>query len=182
MAAAVVLAATAFAASQDWWQGDSSGGTVSVRTTMPTGPVIYIRPECTLDRINTLKNTDGSTPDHMGGPGGPIPAGFMPVRAVRCSAYGDSKSLTQTQAEIRDPSALNDLLAAYRTTSVLEPETAKRFCPLYADMDPTIALVDAHGTAVWPAPPRDDCHHVIEAVKTAVGNDKWVVTGSVTTH
>jgi hypothetical protein len=179
---AAAMAATAGAAVGWRYAPDlTSGHMARVKTTMPTGSPVYVMPECTLTSSNTLKNADGSTPDHIGGPGGPVPPGFTPLRAVRCGAYGDDKSMTQTQAEVRDPSALAALVAAYRTESVLEFQGPMWICAAYADLGPAIALVDAHGTAIWPAAPRDSCGHVIVAVKKATGGDKWIVTKSVTT-
>lgn len=170
------LTATAVAGGWYWWQNDSPGH-AQVATAMPSGPPVYVRPECTLTQVNSFR--DG--PD--GGWGGRIPAGFTPVRAVRCSEYGDGKSETKTQLELRDPAALSSLVAAYHTTAIGGHKDPERICAAYADADPDIALVDAHGTAIWPGAPRDECHHVIAAVKQATAsNDGWIVTGSAVIH
>ncbi len=180
----VVLAATGGAVAGWRYAPDStSSSLVRVATRMPTGAPVYVTPECTLTPpVNTLKNADGSAPDHIGGRGGPIPPGFTPVRAVRCGEFGDGMSTTQTQAEIQDPQALSALTAAYRSTTDLEYRGPVMACAAYADLDPAVALVDAHGTAIWPGPPRDSCDHVVAAVEKIVEKGPWAVTRSVTTH
>ena len=84
---------------------------------------------------------------------------------------------TQTKAY----SALDDLITAYRMpapTTDVRAGTAVD-CPAYMDPDPVIAFVDAQGTAVGPAPPRDtSCGHISTRVKTALAALHWTVTKS----
>ena len=183
---AVAMVATAGAVegwrhSPDYPNG-VSGYWGMVATRMPTGSPVHVRPECTLDRANTLKNTDGSAPKQQGDTGGPIPPGFTPVRAVRCGFYGDDQSVTATQAELRDPQALKALVAAYHTTHVRTWVSPQTFCAFDLQLDPPIAFVDAHGVAIAAAAPRDvPCGDIVPAVRFATQKGPWVVTGSVTT-
>lgn len=175
-AAALLLAGTAFAADRIFWQSPHS-----VRTAMPTGAVVHVAPRCTLAPMgNSLKGADGAPPELLGGPGGPIPAGFTPVRAVLCGAYGDNKSATATQLETRDPGTLDRLLKAYGTTSIAKPPGDG--CTTEMDFDPAVALVDAQDQAIMPGPPRDTCLHIIRAVRDVLEHGQWVVTDSATTH
>jgi len=182
-----VVAATAGAV-EGWRHSPDSpndtGYWTTVATRMPAGSPVHVMPECTFTSFNTLKNTDGSTPDNLprDQEAGPIPADFVPVRAVRCAEFWNGGSETATRAEIREPGALNALLAAYRTTKVREYREPIMDCTDNLDLDPAIALVDAHGTAIWPAPPRDTCGHIVTAVNTFFTNDQWIVTDSVTIH
>ncbi|WP_194893906.1 hypothetical protein [Catenulispora pinisilvae] len=158
------------------------GHWATVATRMPTGAPVYVKPECTLTLGNAFESATGSAPVRIGR-GGPIPAGFTPVRAVRCGVYGDSSSETATQSEVRDPGALKAMVAAYRTTHVREHVGDQPvFCPAIAELDPIVALVDAHGVAIVPGAPRDACDFIVPAVISATRDAVWTVTKSVTVH
>ncbi|NUR63991.1 MAG: hypothetical protein HOV87_35840 [Catenulispora sp.] len=176
----VLVAGTAFAASRDFWQdGPSTGPITMAMTRMPTGPVVHVQPECTLDGVpGSLKSADGSAPKVPGAPGGPVPAGFIPVRAIFCSSYGDNKSTTATQLETRDPVLLAQLMTAYSTASVAKLGDR---CTLDMQFDPAVALVDAQGTAIMPGPPRDTCDKVVSPVRDVLKDARWTVTRSATT-
>ena len=157
------------------------GHWATVATRMPSGSPVYVKPECTLTLGNAFESTTGSAPVPMG-VGGPIPAGFAPVRAVRCGVYGDSSSETATQSEVRDPGVLKAMVDAYRTTHVREHVSDPQICPAIAELDPIVALVDAHGVAIVPGAPRAVCDFVVPAVISATRDAVWTVTESVTVH
>lgn len=128
-------------------------------TRMPSGPPVYVRPECPLP------------PDR----GGPIPKGFKAVRVIECGLPGGDGALT-------DPNAVHALVAAYRTTHTREYISSKTACALFADNDLPIAFVDAHGVAIEPAAPRDICGHVVGAVRDAAGKAQWAGARTAPAH
>lgn len=127
-----------------------------VATRMPSGSPVYVRPECPLPA----------------GFGGPIPKGFAAVRVIQCGmTAGDGAQ------EVTNPKAVQALVAAYRTTHTREWISSEMFCAAYADSDPRIAFVDAHGVAIMAAAPRDTCDHVVGAVRDA--RTPWTGTATV---
>lgn len=165
-----------------------SAGTRSRPNAMPTSATVYVQTTCSFTAMNTLVPTDPAqrtampSATHPGvGHGGAIPPGFTPVALIGCPfAVADAtgaRIATQTKAD----SALDDLITAYRMPAPaadIRSGTAVA-CPAYMDPDPVIAFVDAQGTAVWPAPPRDaTCGHISTRVTTALAALHWTVTKS----
>ena len=157
--------------------------TASVPGPVPSSAIVYVEDHCSMTASNGLTPIGASrqtaAPTMNPGSGGVFPAGFVPVEAISCGTLeenvaGDGvwRVATQTKAV----GSLADLLTAYRTPA---PSTTGGACTLDLDMDPVIALVDAAGTAIWPAPPRDrQCKHVSTKVTAAIGALRWAVTAS----
>jgi hypothetical protein len=154
---------------------------------MPTNLTVYVKTTCSFTATNTLVPTDPanqvgrSMTDPAYGHGRAIPAGFTPVAVIGCPfAVLDPASGTRTATQTKADSGLDDLFTAYRMPApTVEIPAGPRLCSADFDPDPVIAFVDASGTAVWPAPPRDaNCDHISTRVRTALAAVHWTVTKS----
>ena len=150
-----------------------------------TAATVYVENQCSFTTANTLVPKGSGPPFLMGperagsGHGGAIPDGFAPVGVIGCGLDvqstpedGTSQIATQRRAD----GDLDDLISAYRMPA---PPDHGNGCTAEMDADPVIAFVDAKGTAIWPAPPRDArCGHISTRVSAALKALHWTVTKS----
>jgi hypothetical protein len=183
--AAAALLATALISGCATEDSGSSGGAAPGAAAIPDSATVYVKTACSLTAGNTLVPLDPAksptaSPGYPGlGRGGAIPAGFAPVSVIGCGmdvqdvpGDGTWQVATQTEAD----GDLDDLVAAYRMPAPTPPGNV---CTTDMDLDPAIAFVDAGGTAIWPAPPRDAiCHHISTRVTAAMRALHWPVTKS----
>lgn len=175
--------ATAAGAGLGWHYapGSSDNRTHLVLATVPTGPPVYVQPECAATEPPSFKPPAG-TPAGSGTPQNPIagrvPPGFTPVRAVRCQEDYQTGGFAVTQSETTTPSDLQTLLAALRPPLISEPVGPHLVCPDIGIVPLAIALVDAHGTAVRVDLPRDRCDLYAEPSLQKLGTVHWTVTAT----
>jgi hypothetical protein len=103
----------------------------------------------------------------------PLPAGFHPVKAVRCSSelrtVPGNGVWQADEADVAD-SGLAPLLAALKLPSA--PST-QGICTAVGFVRPNFALVDAGGVVVRPKLPEDGCGVPFEQVLTALNALPW---------
>lgn len=155
-----------------------------VPATVAAGPTVPVAGHCSMTTLNALVPVGGPARAPAGvSRGGSLPPDFTPVRVFSCATEerdvpGDG--LWRVAEERSAPAgAIADLVAAYRTTTAAVMSGPDSACALVADEDPPIAFVDAHGTAIWPAPPRDPkCSHIVPTVTAAIHAVPWTVTAT----
>jgi hypothetical protein len=172
---AATLAATGGAAVGWHYAPDSADQTRMVRATVPTGPPVYVLPECTTTPPAAFR-LPGAAPAGEA-LAGRVPSGFVPVRAVRCEQdFLESGTFSVTRSETSTEADLQAVLAALRPPLIAEPVGGVVFCPAIAVVPVAIALVDAHGTAVRVDLPRDGCGLYVDSSVRTLGTVHWTVT------
>ena len=155
---------------------DTNTRTHLVLATVPTGPPTYVLPQCAATRQPTFRSSDSPAPEQQSA--GSVPAGFAPVRAVKCEQDFASSGITVTQSETRTDADLRTVLAALQTPRIEEPVGRYIACPAIGVVPVAIALVDAHGTAVRVDLPRDECSLYVGSALQTLHSAQWTVTST----
>jgi hypothetical protein len=172
---AAALAATAGAVvGWHYAPGSTEVRTHLVSAKVPTGPPVYVEPECTVTPQAAFQPSAATPPGSESA--GRVPSGFIPVRAVRCETAFQTGTFTVTQSETSTDGDLRAVLAALRPPRIPEPTGPVMVCPAIASVPVTIALVDARGTAVRVDLPRDRCGLYVEPALRTLDTVHWTVT------
>lgn len=189
---AATLAAAAGAGLGWRYAPDSSDTAYSTRlvlATVPTGPPVYVQPQCAVTMQPAFRPV-GATPADSGTPqtqaaesqtAGRIPPGFIPVRAVRCDRGYVPDGFTVIQSVTLTAPEVQTVLASLRAPRILEPVGPRLMCPAIGVVPLAIALVDAQGSAVRVDLPRDQCGLYVESAVRTLNSVPWTVTGTTKT-
>jgi hypothetical protein len=150
-----------------------------VRAAVPTGPPVYVRPECTTTggaAFLPLPSTPAPSDVQQQQTAGRVPPGFTAVRAVKCaSSYEPTPAVIQS--ETTTPADLQKVLAALRPPLVEEPD-GPIACPAIGQLPVAYALVDAQGTAVRVDFPRGICGLYVDSALQRLSTVHWSTTGT----
>lgn len=148
-------------------------------TQVGSGTPVRVADHCPMTAANTLTVLDPESAKlypHIGA----LPADFVPVRVFTCETDDRAVSGDGNWRFAIERTAPGDVIArlaaAYRIPAAFKSDG--RHCPgEFIYPDPQIAFVDAQGTAIWPAAPRDPvCGEVIAAVDLAEQTASWTTT------
>jgi hypothetical protein len=168
---------------------DTAYSTRLVLATVPTGPPVYVQPQCAATWQPAFRPL-GPTPADSGTPqaqtaapqrAGRVPPGFVPVRAVRCDQRYEPGDLSVVQEETSTASDLQTVLAALKAPRIEETVGPILMCPAIGVIPLAIALVDAHGSAVRVDLPRDQCDLYVESAVRTLDAAHWTVAGTTKT-
>jgi hypothetical protein len=188
---AATIAATAGAGLGWRYAPDSSDAAYATRlvlATVPTGPPVYVQPQCAATMQPAFRPL-GPTPADSGTPpqsvesqaAGPVPPGFIPVRAVRCDRGYVPDGFTVIQSVTTTAPDVQAVLASLKPPRIEVPVGPKFMCPAMSMVPLAIALVDAHGSAVRVDLPRDQCDFYVQSALQTLKSAHWTVTGTTKT-
>lgn len=158
---------------------DAAYATHLVLATVPTGPPVYVLPQCaiaTQPAFRSATETQSSTTETQSQTAGRVPSGFIPVRAVRCQQDFAPDGFTVTQSETATAIDLRTLLASLKAPRIEVPVGPMLMCPAIGVVPLAIALVDAQGSAVRVDLPRDQCGLYVESSLATLNTVHWTVT------
>lgn len=164
---------------------DAASSTRLVLATVPTGPPVYVQPQCAATAQPAFRPL-GPTPADSGTPtqsaegqtAGRVPPGFVPVRAVQCRMGYEPDGFTMTRLQTTTTSDLQTVLAALKPPRIQEPVGPILMCPAIGVVPLAIALVDAGGSAVRVDLPRDQCNLYVESAVQTLNSVHWSPTGT----
>lgn len=167
---------------------DTAYATRLVPAMVPTGPPVYVQPQCAATMLPTFRPL-GAAPDSLAADSqaaesqtaGRIPPGFTPVRAVRCDRGYVPDGFTVIQSVTVTAPDVQTVLASLRAPRIVEPVGPELVCPDIGVVPLAIALVDAQGSAVRVDLPRDQCGLYVESALRTLNSVHWTVTGTTKT-
>jgi len=160
-----------------------SNRTHLVLASVPTGPPVYVQPQCAPTFGPSFRPLPGTPADSGPAPqtqqAGRVPPGFAPVRAVKCDEDFASSTPLVTQSETSTDADLQKVLAALRPPRIEEPVGRDFACPAIGVVPLAIALVDAQGVAVRVDLPRGICGLYVDSATQLLRAAHWTVTQTI---